>query len=35
LAVLQSFFPRLALPQLCMKRGCSKQHLAQVCTHFR
>jgi hypothetical protein len=30
LAVLQSMFPRLALPQACMMRNCSKQQLSQV-----
>jgi hypothetical protein len=30
LAVLQSMFPRLALPQACMMRNCSKQQLNQV-----
>jgi hypothetical protein len=30
LALLQSMFPRLTLPQACMMRNCSKKQLAQV-----
>jgi hypothetical protein len=30
LAVLQSMFPRLKLPQACLMRNCSRQQLSQV-----
>jgi len=30
LAVLQSMFPRLKLPQACVMRNCSKEQLQQV-----
>jgi hypothetical protein len=31
LALLQSMFPLLTLPQACMMRNCSKKLLTQVC----